>query len=685
MGLLACIREPQKNHPPQRMVSPALRGQIFLRQSGYWKVARGAHVISADIMNTSFFLMKNKSTEICSSLSSSLFFFYSMSHQPMIPPGIEQLVIFIIFHHQYQDRGRLKPGFPDKVSCKFSNKPPLRNNCLSYGLFFIILMAPALTTEAQCPPNIGFETGTFDHWNCYTGKAFPGGNMTSIVTGEVPGRHTLLKDEGYNFTDPYGHFSIFSPDGSGYSVQLGNDKTVAQAERLSYTFTVPPGQQDYSLIYNYAVVLENPSHEPDEQPRFTSKILDVATNEYITCASFDIISSSNLPGFEMLDTTVDGRQSQIWFKKWSAVTVKLLGYAGKTIRLEFTTYDCSAGAHFGYAYIDVNYDCGPPIKGNTFCSNQASTVLVSPLGYKEYYWYDAGLTNLLGTGNVLTLDPVPANGTVYKLVIVPFESSGCRDTLVTTIISRTTEFIFNVPASAFFCDPPVADLTKLPDRDNSPGLHYSFYYDPEMLQPIREPDKITIPGTYYIRGVNDEGCLGLKPVTVTMGNPPEFTVTNPLPISYVGPADLTKPGTITGNISGYQVSYWKDPGATIPLLNPSVVDIPGVYYIKVDNSTGCAVIKPVIVITSISILPNIFSPNGDGVHDQWTIPNLGNFPDCTVDIFNRYGQIVFHSTGYNPPWDGKIKGKPVPAGTYYYIIRVDNRFPRITGFVDVIY
>jgi gliding motility-associated-like protein len=83
-------------------------------------------------------------------------------------------------------------------------------------------------------------------------------------------------------------------------------------------------------------------------------------------------------------------------------------------------------------------------------------------------------------------------------------------------------------------------------------------------------------------------------------------------------------------------------------------------------------------------IPNIFSPNGDGVHDKWVIDYLDSYSGCTVDIFNRYGQRIFHSEGYANPWDGTINGQPVPVGTYYYIVNPKNGRKIMSGYVDVI-
>ena len=89
------------------------------------------------------------------------------------------------------------------------------------------------------------------------------------------------------------------------------------------------------------------------------------------------------------------------------------------------------------------------------------------------------------------------------------------------------------------------------------------------------------------------------------------------------------------------------------------------------------VLKPVKV-------PNAFSPNGDAVNDTWNINNLADYAGATVEIFNRYGQQVYHSIGYSTPWDGTIKGKPLPVATYYYIINLKNGFAPLTGSITLI-
>jgi gliding motility-associated-like protein len=84
-------------------------------------------------------------------------------------------------------------------------------------------------------------------------------------------------------------------------------------------------------------------------------------------------------------------------------------------------------------------------------------------------------------------------------------------------------------------------------------------------------------------------------------------------------------------------------------------------------------------------IPNTFTPNGDGINDTWNIRFLNNYANCSVDIFTRWGQKVYSSTGYPIPWDGTYRGAALPTGTYYYIINLKNGLNPLSGFVAIIH
>ena len=84
---------------------------------------------------------------------------------------------------------------------------------------------------------------------------------------------------------------------------------------------------------------------------------------------------------------------------------------------------------------------------------------------------------------------------------------------------------------------------------------------------------------------------------------------------------------------------------------------------------GCSVTGHTLVKVLRGLeIPNGFSPNGDGINDTWRIRYLDGYPDASIEVYNRGGQIVFRSVGYSKDWDGTYQGKALPIGTYYYII-----------------
>lgn len=95
-----------------------------------------------------------------------------------------------------------------------------------------------------------------------------------------------------------------------------------------------------------------------------------------------------------------------------------------------------------------------------------------------------------------------------------------------------------------------------------------------------------------------------------------------------------------------------------------------------------------ITIKVIDIAPpEAFTPNDDTVNDTWEIPELKNYPYATLDVYDRWGQPVFQSVSYPVPWNGEHRGRPVPVGTYYYVIHrnVPNvQLDPITGYVAVV-
>jgi len=289
----------------------------------------------------------------------------------------------------------------------------------------------AIAQAGLCPSNLDFESGTFANWTCRWGtvSVAPGVNTVSLTgTGQIPGRHTIVS-AAVGGTDPYGGFPVVCPNGSGFSVMLGNNSGGHQAESISYDYTIPSTLTVFSMIFNYAVVLQNPNHNAEEQPRFRARITDLTTSTPIPCVTFDFTASGSLPGF--VQSPFNGT---VVYKDWTPITVNLSAYIGRTIRLEFITSDCIYQAHFGYAYIDVNTNCNGAISGTTICQGDNSITLTAPYGFQSYEWFtDNSFSALMSNSQTVPLNPAPAVGTVFPVIVTPYPGFGCRDTLYATI------------------------------------------------------------------------------------------------------------------------------------------------------------------------------------------------------------------------------------------------------------
>jgi gliding motility-associated-like protein len=370
-----------------------------------------------------------------------------------------------------------------------------------------------ISHSQECPPNIDFETGTFDNWTCYIGgtAAVNGQNVITLyASAPTPNRHTMYTAPSSEL-DPYGGFSVNCPNGSGHSIRLGNNLPGTEAEGVSYEFTIPANRNVYSIIYHYAVVFQDPNHRPEEQPRMEIEITNVTDNTIIDCSSFTFIPYGTLlPGF--FESPNPGGDTPVWCKDWSAVSISLDGMAGKTIRLFFKTADCTFRRHFGYAYIDVNSECSDEFVGAKFCPDDTAINVTAPYGYQSYTWYNNNFSQVLGSQQTIRFSPPPAVGTTIAVQVVPYNGYGCLDTLYARLVDSLTVDA-NAGRDTVSCNrDPV-----LIGANSKPGLVYSWsptagLNNPSISNPLASPDITT---TYVLSTRHDGGgCLDTDTVVV---------------------------------------------------------------------------------------------------------------------------------------------------------------------------
>jgi large repetitive protein len=121
----------------------------------------------------------------------------------------------------------------------------------------------------------------------------------------------------------------------------------------------------------------------------------------------------------------------------------------------------------------------------------------------------------------------------------------------------------------------------------------------------------------------------------------------------------------------------------------SITDYPEVskwYYVTATDYNGCMGVDSVYVVVG-AVPYDAISPNGDGINDEWEILDIDRYPTADIQIFNRWGSLIFSSTGANynsNKWKGDHEGNSLPVGTYYYTINQNDGSDLQSGAVTII-
>ena len=100
----------------------------------------------------------------------------------------------------------------------------------------------------------------------------------------------------------------------------------------------------------------------------------------------------------------------------------------------------------------------------------------------------------------------------------------------------------------------------------------------------------------------------------------------------------------------------------------------------------------IVVKQGLGVIPEIFTPNGDGKNDVFDIKGLDSYPKNSLHVFNRWGNPVYSAEPYNNDWNGnpneagKTGSGKLPSGTYYYILDLgDDQKTIYRGFIQLQY
>ena len=178
---------------------------------------------------------------------------------------------------------------------------------------------------------------------------------------------------------------------------------------------------------------------------------------------------------------------------------------------------------------------------------------------------------------------------------------------------------------------------------------------------------VTDTGYYHVEVSDAHTCLAADSIHIAnyAENPAGFL-----------PADTSicmyAPGTLQPNQNFIEYNW-----STGENTKSIQVKLAGDYTLQVVDQLGCRGLDSIHIelkdCEAVLVFPNAFTPNKDGVNDVFRLRYPGNLANYDLQIFNRWGVMVFHSTDPFGSWDGSLHGESSPQGTYVWIVRYMNR------------
>jgi gliding motility-associated-like protein/uncharacterized repeat protein (TIGR01451 family) len=198
----------------------------------------------------------------------------------------------------------------------------------------------------------------------------------------------------------------------------------------------------------------------------------------------------------------------------------------------------------------------------------------------------------------------------------------------------------------------------------------------------KEVDKTDVPmGSEVIFTISAENLGNLTATNVE--------IHDILPKGYTFESFTLTSGTYNSSTGIWTIPSVNSGSSQTLTINAKVIDVNDYLntasFVKMDqidtnsaNNQDTATVAP-----SCLKIYNEFSPNDDGQNDTFYIDCITQYPENQLQIFNRWGNLVYYKKGYNNTWDGKADGdaKTLPEGTYFYILDLGNGAPKTSGWL----
>ena len=404
----------------------------------------------------------------------------------------------------------------------------------------------------------------------------------------------------------------------------------------------------------YSVSITNPTSCGGTDGSITISNLDLATTYNV---SYDDDGTTLGPTSMMSDVFGDIVITGLDAGTYTNFILELLGCSGLDAG-PYTLSDPTAGP--------------APFAGtdSTYCSGQTIVDMTVAGTGGTYIWYDdAALTNNVGAGTTMTPGGTVGTTTYYVTETV----AGCEslaDSVVITVVNPPSAPIAAMDTT-YCLGETVLDVTA-----TGSGGTINWYDDAAHTNNVGTGTSFTPSGLVgteilYAIEVDANGCESLADsVTIVVSEGPTAAF-NPTPGSGNVPLDVYFDNTSIGGLA-YEWDFGDNNTSTLIDPNNIYTDI-GDYnaILTVTDSDGC--MDTITIVISVQgssslIIPNIFTPNGDGINDIFNVSGT-NITNIKGTIMNRWGQVVYQFNTLGAGWVGRtVSGLEAAEGTYFYII-----------------
>ena len=189
------------------------------------------------------------------------------------------------------------------------------------------------------------------------------------------------------------------------------------------------------------------------------------------------------------------------------------------------------------------------------------------------------------------------------------------------------------------------------------------------------------PGNHWVEVTDINNCMFredfiVEPILITLDPASAILECN------LENIDVDLEVSAIGGVEPYSFEWWN--GSTDNPINLGLM--PGNFSVSVIDGNGCIEDTFFVVATMTSeCVPNVFTPNSDGINDLWSLEDTFLYDDSKVSIYGRFGRLIFSSLGYHIPWNGTNRqGNDVPDGVYFYSIEIGHGFDLISGTVTIL-